>query len=263
MNGTTPQYRTAKSSTFSPLSAIVEKKLLGYAAAASAAGVAMLAFSVPTEAEVIATKVNISVPINAGLIQFDINNDGQMDFGLSAFAGSTTCTTGGRARRELGCPFDDQTRVKPVKAGNEVGRHGSSYGAKCAAALPGGVKVGSSHSFVTNTLVMAGHAGTSRGVYFCPWVHNSQNQRYLGVKFTDSSNQVHYGWVRVKVKNVLSVQITAYAYETVPNQPITTGATQGAMASQSSDGTNAEPASLGRLAQGGAGLTAWRRRESE
>jgi hypothetical protein len=266
-SGTQKKNRTTPS-----LSAGFEKNLSAYALAAGSAGVALLACVQPAEAKVVFTKTDITVPINGGVIQFDINGDGQVDFGLSAFGGGTTCTiTQGRfkhdgQRHPLGCPFDDQLKVVPAQPANEVWQAGSSYGVKCAADVPRGVLIGFRRPFGSGAMVMYGDAGTSQGFQFCPW-RNGTSRPFLGVKFSDTTGAVHYGWIRVTV-NFVSATINGYAYETVPNKPIIAGATTGA-----SNASVVEPsielaprfpevASLGRLAQGAAGLAVWRREDS-
>jgi hypothetical protein len=253
------------------LSAGLEKNLSTYAMAAGSAGVALLACVQPADAKVIATKTNIVVPVNGGVIQFDINGDGQMDFGLSAKGNlSTTCTfTQARVRRPkappLGCPFNDQLKVVPAQAANEVWQAGTSYGAKCAANLAGGARIGFGRPFGTGVMDMYGDVGTSQGNQFCPW--RSGAHPYLGVKFLDTAGAVHYGWVRVQVSFIRST-IEGYAYETVPNKPIHAGALNGPDSNASMVAPSdlltpqaAEPARLGRLAQGASGLSAWRRED--
>jgi hypothetical protein len=257
----------------SVLPAGLDKNLLAYATAASAAGVAILACATPAEARIVATKANITVPVNGGVIQFDINGDGQADFGLSVFAlGGCTSTTSARLRHgrpNLGCPFDDQAIVIPEQAGNEVWQAKTSYGAKCAAALPFGAQIGAPRPFGSGKMVMAAHTGTSEGHYFCPWTGPLAPHPYLGVKFTDTSGNVHFGWVRVKVEFETIVTILGYAYETVPGRPIHAGQVSGPdEAASLIDPTDLNPnipevASLGRLAQGAAGLSAWRRRDQQ
>jgi hypothetical protein len=267
-----------KERTRSHLSALLEENLSTYVKAAGAAGVALLACAQPSEAKVIATKTDIVVPINGGVIQFDINGDGQPDFGLSAFAFPTsTCSPGGARMRNkrdrkpppLGCPFDDQLRVLPAQAANEVLQHGTSYGFKCAADLALGVVIGPSRPFGTGTMDMYGNSGTSEGHQFCPWIDRSHfsRARFLGVKFLDTGGAVHYGWVRVTVDSI-EATINGYGYETVPNRPLTAGEIQGAedqadMAVPSDElaPKAPEPANLGRLAQGASGLAVWRRDE--
>lgn len=268
----------SKERTRSRLSAGLEKNLSTYALAAGSAGVALLACVQPSEAKVVATKTNIVVPVNGGVINFDINGDGQADFGLSAFAGPSTCTftqarvrppksKSPKARPPLGCPFDDQLHVVPAQAANQVWQAGTSYGAKCAIDLGRNVLIGRTRPFGTGVMVMYGDAGTSEGFQFCPWRDSTPDRPYLGVKFLDTSGAVHYGWVRVRV-DFVEATIEGYAYETVPNKPILAGALNGSddEASQVNPPTSfiptaPEAASLGRLAQGASGLAAWRRED--
>ena len=49
--------------------------------------------------------------------------------------------------------------------------------------------------------------------------------------------------------------LTGYAYETVPNKPIITGKTTGP------DVITLDPATLGHLAQGASGISAWREKK--
>src|SRR6202044_3187819 len=84
--------------------------------------------------------------------------------------------------------------------------------------------------------------------------------RYLGLKFI-VSGQVHYGWARVAVtldqnKEIVAT-LTGYAYETIPNKPIIAGKTKGP------DVITWEPATLGRLAQGASGISAWREKKEK
>lgn len=260
-----------KERTRSQLSATLEENLSTYVKVAGAAGVALLACTQPAEAKVVATKTDIVVPVNGGVIQFDINGDGQNDFGLYAFgATTTTCFApkkGHAPKRELGCPFNSQLRVLPAQAANEVLQHGTSYGFKCAADLVRGVEIGPSRPFGAGVMDMYGNSGTSEGHQFCPWIDRSHfsRARYLGVKFLDTAGATHYGWVRVTV-DYIEATINGYGYETVPNRPISAGAIQGAENAANMIGPSdalapkaPEPASLGRLAQGAGGISAWRR----
>ncbi len=66
------------------LTSKLDKNLVTYALAAGTAGVGMMALSQGAEAKVVASSAHIVVPVNGGLIQFDVNGDGIPDFGLSA-----------------------------------------------------------------------------------------------------------------------------------------------------------------------------------
>jgi hypothetical protein len=230
----------------------LDRRLLGYAAAASAAGVGLLAQ--PAEATIVYTKVNVPIPVNGGLIQFDINNDGIPDFGFYNGANS------GARRVPLGF-FSAYLAVFPAKAANEVWAV-QSNGFECAAALPAAVKVGPGAAFQPNSLPMWEVAGdyTSPGSVHCPW-QNKRRGAYLGLKFV-VQGQTHFGWARVTI-NSSGTTLVGYAYETVPNQAIHTGQTTGpAEVGQSVPAAPVSTwASLGVLAQGADGLAVWRRSE--
>jgi hypothetical protein len=251
-----------------PLTPSLDKNLFSYALVATSAGVALLASAQPAEASVVVTKTSIVVPINGGPVYFDINGDGVPDFGLSANA-VYDCPTGGErktpnARPPLGCFFGGHLSVLPTQTANEV--EGSNG---CADALGKASLVGGAGPFVPGRIMMGGLTGTGSGSNLaCSWLGDHPGP-FLGVKFTDTDQNVHYGFVQVAVKERgtnFTAKITAYGYETTPNQPIAAGAIG---ASTHADATQPEEiftrekesATLGRLAQGAAGLTAWRRDE--
>lgn len=252
------------------LPAKLDKNLLAYAAAAGAAGVAMLACSTPAQAEVVATKAHVRLPISNGLVQFDINGDGQPDFGLSAFGETHTCTTYAKrhsnVHRNLGCPFDDGVAIVPTQAGDEVLTVSSDFGFhQCAANVPGGQKIGPLRNFQTGRDLLGVHEGTSEGTYYCPWALNFNPSPFIGVKFTDTTGAVYYGWISITIRGINHALITGYAYETTPNQPILAGQTSGTSNAKLEQPTNLDPqppeiASLVRLAEGASGLAAWRQR---
>jgi hypothetical protein len=254
------------------LSAGLEKNLSTYAVAAASAGVALLACAQPAEGKVVFTKTNIVVPINGGMIQFDINGDGQNDFGLSArvTTGTSTCPQARVKRPDehppLGCPFNDRLKVAPAQPSNEIWQAGTAYGTNCAADQMRGAPINRTRPFGPGTMAMYVNSGTSQGHQFCPWdAANSPTKPYLGVKFLDTSGLVHFGWVRVTVVG-FQATINGYAYETVPNKGLRAGYTTDAESNANLVNPTPslapealEPASLGRLAQGAAGLAAWRR----
>ena len=88
--------------------------------------------------------------------------------------------------------------------------------------------------------------------YYGQW--NKVTNRYLGLKFQVKGKK-HYGWARLSVtvnKLTITPTLTGYAYETVPSKPVIAGKTKGTDVIEA-----VEPASLGHLAQGSAGLAAW------
>ena len=224
----------------SNLSPSSQRRLTSYALAAGAAGVGVLALASPSEAEIVYTPTNVMIHANVGL-KLDLNGDGVADFEL---VNSTRGADGGQL-------------VAPKATGNHVIGSGIY-----AAALVPGVTIGNGGPFAhraRGTLMAVwsdfSNVLSSNG----PW-KNTRN-RYLGFKFL-INGEVHFGWARLSV-DVSDVLLTGYAYETVANKAIVAGQTSGS--DQASRVNPADPsppltsATLGRLAQGAAGLFAWRR----
>jgi hypothetical protein len=223
------------------LSQSTQRRLTSYALAAGAAGVGVLALASPSEAEIVYTPTNVMIHTNVGL-KLDLNGDGVADFEL---LNSTRGAVGGQ-------------RVAPKVTGNHV----IGSGIYASALLPG-VTIGNGGPFAHRArgTLMAGWSDFSNFLSsHGPW-KNTRN-RYLGFKFL-INGEVHFGWARLSV-DVSDVLLTGYAYETVANKAIVAGQTSGShqagRASPAENGSQvAARASLGRLAQGAAGLFAWRR----
>jgi hypothetical protein len=239
-----------------PISEALDYRLKVYVGAASAAGLSMLALTQPTKAEIVFTPANVSIVRNGGLVLIDLNHDGIPDFGLNnKYFQSTSRAYGTLA-------------AVPARPTNEIAAV-TSRGLLAAAALPGGVQIGANGHFQrdpTTGLVMA---LASFDTYFGPWL--KVGQAFLGLKFT-IKGQPHFGWARVTLvidRVSITAALTGYAYETIPNQPITAGQTSGAQALSERHTANQsaliaptmESATLGRLAQGASGLVAWRKRD--
>jgi hypothetical protein len=251
----------------------LDKTLVTYALAASAAGVGMMALGQSAEAKVIATPANIVVPINGGVVQFDINGDGMPDFGISA----TTFVAGAKRHGKSCtiCTFNgSQMKVVPAQAANEVvqgttGLDCGPFGPTCAAALPDDQRIGPLSPVGTGTAAMFIYENEFGGPYSKgSWRGPHPPNPYLGVKFVDSGGQFHYGWVRVVVSGAHAT-ITGYAYETIPNKAINAGKTHRESAASAVDPAGVltpnarEAASLGMLAVGAPGLVAWRKQDDE
>jgi hypothetical protein len=164
--------------------------------------------------------------------------------------------------------------VKPNQNSNEIiDQSASIYACKghsCAAALNKGVSVAAKSPFHQGPeplWMFVSVYDTGSHTSFGPWL-NVRGQRYLGLKFV-VNGKTHYGWARVKIDRPTDhMTLTGYAYETIPNKPIITGATKGP------DETNLEEPeanlttpirnspSLGLLALGAPGLSIWRREEA-
>jgi hypothetical protein len=131
-----------------------------------------------------------------------------------------------------------------------------------AAALHPGFTVGPKKSYFqegTSRWLMALAGGSNFGTNTKgQWLYTCG--RYLGLKFT-IDGETHYGWARLTVTlptgigGTIKATLTGYAYETIPNKPIITGKTKGP------DVITLEPATLGRLAQGASGISAWREKK--
>ncbi|HXM23847.1 MAG TPA: hypothetical protein VN948_21500 [Terriglobales bacterium] len=227
------------------LNAKLDKNLLAYAAAASAAGLSVLAPS--AEAKIVYTPAHIPVSSRIGTkVGIDINNDGIRDFFflLQVYHGAGL-----------------QVFPANVEPSNAI--WGTN---KSASALPAGYTVGKNAKFQKSHNGMAGLSCVSG---FCKssglW-QDAQNM-YLGLAIT-IHGKVHYGWARLNVSSktlTSSTLITGYAYETLPNTPIVTGKTESAedarvpIAPTAPDALATAVPTLGLLAQGSGGLSAWRK----
>jgi hypothetical protein len=237
-----------------------ERQLSCYALAATAAGVGALA-SQACEAEIIYTKAHRQITPHTTL-KLDLNHDGIVDFTLKDTFHFSNYTSSGRLL------------ALPVGQENRVWGHTLSSRAY-ASALFAGARVGPKGQFLPGSGRMAESTfnGGARppGSDSCtgPWANVSN--RYLGLKFI-IKGEVHFGWARLSVacsNRMVTALLTGYAYESVPSRPIVTGKEKG---TEDSNGTfqqsrtysgqaALQPASLGRLAQGAADLTAWRRKQ--
>lgn len=257
------------------LSANLNQRLLGYATAATAAGVGALALAQPAEAKIIYTAANIPITVNGSPVQLDLNHDGIIDFSFINFSGLGICTERKvRHGAKVGHPntltcFIDYLKVVPAQAGNAIGSSQSFNGAQCAAELRAGHTIESGRKFdAFNAYMFQSAFGTYNGsivenIQNCLWKGKRNLGGWLGLQFM-AGGQTFYGWARVALTRSGPV-LQGYAYEDTPNQPIGAGDTGGAKADAShpSDIPTpvAQPATLGWLANGASGLNAWRRRE--
>jgi hypothetical protein len=191
------------------LSGSLEQKLIGYAAAATAAGVGILACSLPAEGKVITTLSWTEITPNTK-VTLDLNNDGVADFQFS-----------NRSYRTSEFSFGT-LKVLPQDQKNAIwGTRGS------ASVLGSGVTVGSKGKF------QSGHEFMGKESFGChqycydgssgQWKQITRS--YLGFKFA-IQGEIHYGWARMHVVATdkgMYAAVTEYAYETVPNKSIVTG----------------------------------------
>lgn len=226
----------------------LSQQLNMYALAASAAGVGMLALSPTAEAKIIYTKVNRVIGINHSYA-IHLNHTDVADFKIintETCGPDNTCTS----------------RVSAIPYGRNAveGTAGSQFSPPRAYALKAGARIGPEKLFLGRR--MAGAGQTTPGNWY------NVNNRYLGLKF-QIKGETHYAWARLSVQlnEGFTVTLTGYAYETVPNKPITAGATKDTddddqPAPASLKMHRKEPATIARLALGAPALAIWRRKES-
>jgi hypothetical protein len=255
-----------------PFGSGLEKSLCAYAGAALAAGVTLLAVTSSAQAKVVYTPAHTNIPINNyGSILLDLNHDGIADFsfwnqtvkgdqGEFGFDLSVGCAPMAASRKSNICRYQM----------NQIWGRGVVSGRFASALRPGFLvrpsksyfqqarKVGSSSPRVLmGNIGGAAFSGFPTSRTSGQWMYTQR--RYLGFKFI-ISGQVHYGWARLAValnpaREGIAAILTGYAYETIPNKPIITGKTKGP------DVITLEPATLGHLAQGASGISAWREKK--
>ena len=257
------------------LGAELERGLSAYAVAA-AAGVSVIALAPLAQAKIVYTPAHIQIPLNGGDVFLDLNHDGISDF---SFANSSVNLKYGHALWLL-------LRAAGNGQSHEIWGQGSFYVSSprqgnytFASALRAGSKVGRSKSHFQDKqpwlMAYGGSSHSSRS--FGQWQFTKH--RYLGLKFMIGS-EIHYGWARFSVTLPgpdpthpwgIYALLTGYAYETIPNKPIITGKTKGAdvvvmppdvraaTENKREASTSFFPPTLGRLAQGASGISAWRK----
>jgi hypothetical protein len=244
------------------LSATLDKGLLAYASAATAAGVGLLALTQPAEAKIVYTPANVSIVPN-NKIPLDLNHDGVADFSFKDGTFRTSFGGGGGA-----------LSIIPAQATNEIWGH-LLFARQNASALYAGVRVGAKGKFAPGANLMAstqinsgrppGGPGTCSG----PWANVTS--RYLGLKFV-IQGKTHFGWARLSVSCpqqslTVTATLTGYAYETTAGKAIRTGQRKedaedvSGSGQANLDAPAPKAATLGQLAQGTQSLTAWPRKE--
>jgi len=197
----------------------LSRKLIAYAAAASAAGVSLLALAEPSEAEIVYTPAHVTIDQGSGSYDLDLNGDGINDFVLG----------GGFA----------YFSVRGLN-GNVAAAYPSAGLSWCYASALNAGKVIDFRAEYCSSPFFGGFAALYR--YIGQWANVSR--KYLGFKFS-INGQTHYGWARMSLRvngKEMTAGLTGYAYETIPNRPIRAGQTSGT--------EDADLSSLGTLAVG-------------
>ena len=228
------------------LSESVARRLASYGAIA---GAGVLAMGQPAHADVIVTSSNKFV-VPGSVVSLDLNDDGIADLRLG---------------QSLGTFFSPTMPVKGAGASNGVLGFVSVYQgiphavasrlAPRAAIGPGGL--------FQNKAILGEARCCFATYYYGPWAHGGNG--FLGLRFA-VDGEIHYGWAELKVRDLYQTRLAygellvAYAYDTVPNQPIFAG--EGLLETGSPDSVTPEPGTLGLLALGSLGLGFWRRRKA-
>ncbi|HVI08615.1 MAG TPA: hypothetical protein VND65_10010 [Candidatus Binatia bacterium] len=232
------------------LSPALDHKLLGYAVAATAAGVGALAISLPADAEIVYTPAHQKIPPK-GSTRIDLNHDGTVDFTVNN-GFSTNCSFGR-------CNFASLT-ITP-NAGNRVW---ITYGGNSFAwALSADRKVGPGDNFGSRSPRMERCVGTATS-FRTTGSWGNVKEKYVGLEFS-VDGETYYGWARFNVslnygRCQLTALLTGYAYENVAGRPIPTGKTSGEAAVEANE-TEHATSSLGGLALGS--VVRYARREED
>ncbi len=238
----------------------LDKNLLNYAAAATAAGIGLLTLAQPAEAKIIFTSAHIPIIGNGPAVPIDLNHDGITDFSIVFAYG--TCEHSKKGIHKLGCSFASFD-IFAGQPANQIGSSQTFNGAQCAALLHDGRAIGPGKKFRGSEAELFGALGTS-GFFAseCPFTGKGNPGGFLALQFVVGSN-TFYGWALVQLTSTGPV-LAGYAYENTPGTSITAGDIKGAEKADASHAPavmDPQPATLGILANGARGLPFWRRPE--
>jgi hypothetical protein len=261
--------RMRKRAVSTTLPEVTEIRVKAYSLAAAAAGVSLLALTLPAKGEVVVTHKTIHITRSSSV---DLNNDGIPDFTLTRSFGGYDHS------------FFGSLLATPLTGGKVMGGRLGSH-APFAAELSHGAIIGGSGHFSSTAargqIIVERSLGFASASTFKQYFGNwTTPNRFLGVKFL-INGATHYGWIQMSVNlsDRMSGIITAYAYETIPDKKIEAGMPSEASA-EMKDGANSKEVagakettnsneavvsrgpSLGMLALGASGLAVWRRAEN-
>jgi hypothetical protein len=166
------------------LSRILDHKLLGYAAAASAAGVSGMALAQPSQAEIVYTSTHQAIKIR-GTLAVDLNGDGITDF--TFYNNMSSCGSQPPSRLAARPPECSEHAFQLLSI-RPTGTNGVAVGSRTtqsrawASALPMGKIVGPKDNFPKYGWMETCATSNGRGSYFGgPWA-NVKNL-FVGLKF--------------------------------------------------------------------------------
>jgi|HubBroStandDraft_5_1064220.scaffolds.fasta_scaffold33133_2 hypothetical protein len=191
--------------------------------------VSLLVLAQPSLAKIVYTPVNVTLSGN-GSIAIP-QNGGTTQFTIKEVTQSGQCFDGSY--------FEATVSVSPRAGGNGVVGNGTLGD---AFALSLGTPIGPGQSFDQVALTMAyeydGYTdGRCGAVYYGDWCDDNSGaacdsvDAYLGLEI-EYRGSIYYGWAQATVSPIygrdsfeFSVQLTGYAYETIPGQSINAGQT--------------------------------------
>lgn len=214
-------------------------KLKDWAVFTAAAGAALTAAESADAAPVFSGTQNImltrTTTSGSSSVLLDLNGDSQDDFRVRLAYGSS----GGLAEI-YGFFNGDFNGILSAGGGD-------------AARLPSSVTVSSGAGVFDNfgRMLFSFNGSITGGVW--PGGNPTSTSGFAGVEFFDTSGDLHYGWLRLKLRNDAGgipdkVTVVEWAYESEADTPIHIQPVP-------------EPSSLGLLAMGAAGVAAFRRRK--
>ena len=176
----------------SSFSKSIQQQLNGYALAAGAAGVAMLALAQPGAAKIVYTPAHQKLPLNKDFF-LDLNHDRANHFRFHITLSGEVCSD-----RKGTCSSWDAAIffVYPqVKGNGVVGKPAF------ASALRAGDVIGPKAAFNAGRGIGKSNSATKRLGYSGAWADAGKPlyDRYLGVKFV-VDGKAHYGWARFNVR---------------------------------------------------------------
>ena len=211
-----------------------------------------MGFTTPAAGKIVYTPTHKTIFPNKTLF-IDLNNDGTPDFSIIDRA-----SQGGTSHNKF---YNGDVLL----SGLGISTNAAVPYYQFVAALNPRVTVGSQTRFGGSGFMFNCFLGNGSGSQTGPW--SQVKNRYLGLRFS-INGQIHYGWARLSSKLGLvpcqvTLVLTGYAYETVPNKSIETGKISGP---EDAEGAAVTPdtkavSRLGMLALGASGLAIWRREE--
>ncbi len=258
-----------KSRTAIEFSERFNKRWLGYAAAAGAAGIGLACGTPAAKADIIYTSASSQVPVN-GSLAVTIDGVAALEFtnsarawtsgpywrqsfrgkaGMDALAGLMVGAGGSAAKLPFGAFIGSYQKGAFNAGGGLMGSVAGQFGYRAFNRTWNGTHWQTSTRIERHPLSATARAGE--------WTLNGSG--YLGFVFTAADDVNYYGWASLNITEVSSPSsayyrevLTGYAYNNIPGAPITAGEGY----------TTPEPGTLGLLALGSLGLGFWRRKRT-